>query len=591
MPDAGYSSSRNSPPSASARTAYRLARCCLLCLLASARNPVCGQTPLNERVLVIYNSSARESLAVAKYYMDQRRIPETNRCRIAVDSADTINQDEFESRVKAPVRKCLDTAGKQKILYIVFSYRTPYVIRIRDVGYALDQFVADIWDEYSPSRPGNEVGAHPYFGEAQSQGNVYAPFVPLATYREQPRASNIYSVWRLDAADANLARGLVDKAIFAETNGLSGKGCFDLQFGGIDGLADAGAASGDWDVHQGAEFARQAGFTVVEDDQRTEFGTPPSPLRCDSAAFYAGWYNLDHYNDAFTWNPGAIGFHLDSASATNPRGGTNWSANAVIKGITVTSGAVGEPFLEGLPHPDQVFLYLFQGANVGDAFLRSTRWLKWMIVNIGDPLYRPFPKGVAPFNLPAHRETWLAIAPHSLVGGDPSFGIVGLSSVAPEGGTTVSLKSNRPDIVSLPQTVTIVEKTNAARFPIITRPVKGDAAAVRVSMAVGDLSRSNTLMLYPLLASVTLSQAKVSGGASIVGTVNLYQPAPAEGVIVTLSSANAALVSVPQEAKIPSGANRATFAITSRAVTAESSSVITASSAGTTRTATLILVP
>jgi hypothetical protein len=58
---------------------------------------------------------------------------------------------------------------------------------------------------------------------------------------------------------------------------------------------------------------------------------------------------------------------------------------------------VAEPYLEGLAHPDQAFLYLFLGANAGDAVLRSTRWLKWMILNIGDPLYRPFPQGITAF--------------------------------------------------------------------------------------------------------------------------------------------------------------------------------------------------
>jgi hypothetical protein len=38
-----------------------------------------------------------------------------------------------------------------------------------------------------------------------------------------------------------------------------------------------------------------------------------------------------------------------------------------------------------------------EGANVGDAFLRNTLWLKWMIINIGDPLYRPFAKQRGPF--------------------------------------------------------------------------------------------------------------------------------------------------------------------------------------------------
>jgi hypothetical protein len=34
---------------------------------------------------------------------------------------------------------------------------------------------------------------------------------------------------------------------------------------------------------------------------------------------------------------------------------------------------------------------------VGDAFLRNTNFLKWEILYIGDPLYRPFPEGMPPF--------------------------------------------------------------------------------------------------------------------------------------------------------------------------------------------------
>ena len=371
-----------------------------LCVPVSAQDPA-SKTPLSERVLVVYNSNAARSLAVAEYYMAQRKIPRTNRCKIAVSSVDRIDQVEFESRVKTPVRQCLAAVGKQKILYIVFSFQTPYALMLRDRTFALDQFVADIWDEYAGMRPGNEVGSHPYFVEAHGRRNAYLPFASLAAYRDQPRAVNIYSVWRLDAANADLAKRLVYYAMFAETNGLSGRGCFDRQNVSLDAVADSGAGSGDWDIHQSADFARRAGFPVTEDGQPAEFGTAPAPLRCEGAALYAGWYSLNHYNDAFTWVPGAIGFHLDSASAADPRGGTNWSANAVIKGITITSGAVAEPFLQGLVHPDQAFLYLFQGANAGDAVLRSTRWLKWMILNIGDPLYRPFPQGIAPFTLPA----------------------------------------------------------------------------------------------------------------------------------------------------------------------------------------------
>ena len=527
---------------------------------------------------------------MARHYLAQRQIPQNNLCRISVTAFDYVNQDEFEARVKAPIRKCIEAVGKDKVLYIVFSYQTPYVVTVQGRGFALDSFVADIWDEYSSSRPGNEIGKHPYFGEAQSQGNAYEAFVPLATYRSQPRSANIYSVWRLDAANADLAKGLVDKAMFAEANGLSGKGCFDLQYGGVEDLADYGSAAGDWDIHQAAEFARQAGFEVVEDNTRAEFGTPPAPARCDGAALYAGWYSLGHYNDAFTWNPGAIGFHLDSASATNPRGGGNWSASAVMKGITITSGAAAEPYLEGLAHPDQVFRYLFQGANAGDAFLRGTRWLKWMILNIGDPLYRPFPKGIAPFNLPAHHETMLALLPQTLVGGNAGSGMVVLSNPAPEEATIVTLKSERPEIVSVPKTLTIAAKAAAARFPIITHTTN-EVAVARVSMTTGDVHRSNTLIVYPCMQPVTLSMTKVRGGTAVTGTVTLTERAPAQGLIVKLSGDHPAQVHMPAEILIPAGASQATFQVSTLPATAETTVVITVSAGPCTGTSSLTVAP
>ncbi len=236
----------------------------------------------------------------------------------------------------------------------------------------------------------------PYYARAQSKANVYQPFVSFADYRAQNPTPLIYSVWRLDAATAKLAKGLVDKAIEAEKSGLKGEVCIDRRWP-LNTIEDNGYGAGDWDLHRAADFAREAGFKVIEDDNGAEFGTPPAP-NCPNAALYAGWYSLNHYNNAFTWNTGAIGIHLDSLSAWGPRSGPNWSANAILHGITVTTGAVEEPGLQGLVHPSGTFRDLFQGANVGDAFLRNTAALKWEILYIGDPLYRPFPHGLPPFN-------------------------------------------------------------------------------------------------------------------------------------------------------------------------------------------------
>jgi hypothetical protein len=60
---------------------------------------------------------------------------------------------------------------------------------------------------------------------------------------------------------------------------------------------------------------------------------------------------------------------------------------------------------------------------------------------------------------------------------------------------------------------------------------------------------------------------------------------------VTLTSGTPAVASVPAEIKVPAGSNRAEFGITTRPVTAETVSAITASAAGSTRTVELTLVP
>lgn len=356
-----------------------------------------------QRVLVVYNRTERESKRVAEHYAAKREIPETNLCAIrplTLDDNGTriVRWDDYEKAIEGPIRKCLEKAGRDGILYIVFSYLTPY----RLVGLpgrhkeaALDSYVSDVWDD--SRRPGPE--GNPYFAEMTNRTEYYPPFMPLERFRALGVSRPIYAVWRLDAPTAALARGLVDKAMEAERAGIEGQACVDRRFGDVITTLDEKAYAGaEWSLYRAAQFAREAGLPVTEDGHGEEFGTAPAPLRCDNAILYAGWYSLNHYNDVFTWNVGAIGWHLDSASLADPRGGKNWSANAVRRGITVTSGAVVEPFIQAMPLAGGVVHNLFEGANVGDAFLRNTRWLKWAITNVGDPLYRPFPGGRPPFN-------------------------------------------------------------------------------------------------------------------------------------------------------------------------------------------------
>jgi uncharacterized protein (TIGR03790 family) len=551
-----------------------------------------GQTtsgiPLNERVMVIYDAANQDSHKVATYYMEKRNIPKQNICKI-----DTYNEGMWEGNwydpaMKKPVRACLEKLGKQKILYIVISYGTPYEVAIGSNRQAADQMLADIWDEYAgPHVMGRQVGNQPYYGNAQSQGNAYEPYVPLAKYREQAGAKTIYSVWRLDAATPELSKGLVDKALYAESHGLKGNAYFDIR-GAIEGYVDTGYGAGEWDIYRASVFAKKAGFDTTLDDKLTEFGTAPSQLRCENAALYAGWYSLQHYNDAFSWVPGAIGFHLDSASATNPHTTDNWSGAAMLKGITVTSGALTEPFLEGLVHPDQIFLYLFQGANVGDAVLRGTRWLKWMIMNFGDPLYTPFPGGVGPFKSASYHGSWFGIAPNEMVGSGTTTGAFMLSET--EGKQiTVSAKSSNPELVTLPPDATMTIPGKPVRFPIVAKAVK-EPTGVTISVKAGAETMTNVLMLYPPLVEVTLSQPSVKSDGTVTGTVTLYVPAQKQAVTAKLSS-SVAQVTVPSDLTIAPGALKATFPINAKGAKAETTATISATIDGITKTAQLKITP
>jgi uncharacterized protein (TIGR03790 family) len=350
---------------------------------------------LSARVLVVYNPDVPASKQIARYYMRTRGIAPRSICSIkpgrlpAAETTTSVPYADLDEVVMDPVRKCLNAIGRENVLYIVLTYGMPYGVPgvPKGQGTALDQRLADIWHAASDGRPVR----NPYYAEPQAKLGIYPPFIPLAAYRLQKDAKPIYSVWRLDGPTAAIAKSLVDKALGAEKRGaLKGQACMDRRYGpDLPKLDDKGYLSGDWGLYRAAEFLRDAGVSVLEDSHDAEFGTAPAPLRCDHAIFYAGWYSLDHYNDAFSWEPGAIGMHLDSASAANPRGGKNWSANALRRGITVTSGAVDEPLLQGLPRVDGIVADLLEGATVGDAFLRNTPALNWMIINIGDPLYRP----------------------------------------------------------------------------------------------------------------------------------------------------------------------------------------------------------
>jgi hypothetical protein len=79
----------------------------------------------------------------------------------------------------------------------------------------------------------------------------------------------------------------------------------------------------------------------------------------------------------------------------------------------------------------------------------------------------------------------------------------------------------------------------------------------------------------------------VPGQASPTGTVTLTNAAPTGGAVVRLESSNVDAARVPSSVTVPAGATTATFTITTGTVSSRINTTITASYAGTERTAML----
>jgi uncharacterized protein (TIGR03790 family) len=353
-----------------------------------------------DRVVVLYNPSVDGSEQVARHYLDARGVPETHLCGVAAPDATSLDASALDAFLGA-VQACIDAVGPH-VWYLAPVYGVPYKVvgRIEDIGGSglLTTTSLDALLFYGAA--GSELTEAQYNPVYQDGDSATYTWTEAKTFGKARKRHDtpLYAVARLDGADADAAMALVDRALegeaLAAAGALDGIVYVDGRYGDVEPAADAAFGSyewGEWNMWGTRHvFESLATYPVVWDGNEAEFGTEPAPLACPDALFYAGWYSYYNYNDAFTWAPGAVGGHLDSCSACDLRDAT-WSAEALQRGITATFGAVNEPYVAGMPEYDQLFLYLTQGATFGEAAYQSTVVGGWMMVFVGDPLYRPFP--------------------------------------------------------------------------------------------------------------------------------------------------------------------------------------------------------
>jgi uncharacterized protein (TIGR03790 family) len=371
-----------------------------------------------DEVVVVYNSRMPESKAVAEHYAKVREVPTKQIYGLNLSTNEEISRTEFREMLQLPLAKKLEsnrlwkfgtvklpaTNGipakeltkvvSSKIRYAVLCYGVP--LKIRNDPDLHEESAEKVQPELrrNDAAVDSELAWLPLSRTKFSLTGTIPNWLYAATNSTAFNPTNDFLlVARLDGPSAEIANGLVDKAIQAERDGLWGRAYFDAR--NID--TNSTYYLGDYWILTAAKIAQRLGFETTVDDKPNTF---PASFPMSQIAIYCGWYDGSvsgpFARPTVEFMPGAFAYHLHSYSANTVRSATeNWCGPLLAKGATCTMGCVYEPFLSGTPNV-AVFLEAFGGGyTFGESAWASQPVLSWQTTVIGDPLYSPFKQPLA----------------------------------------------------------------------------------------------------------------------------------------------------------------------------------------------------
>ena len=351
--------------------------------------------PEASRTIVLVSETVPEGVQVARHYMAARGIPEANLCLVRAPAADTITREQFNETLWNPVRRFLaawegrlEVALPDGVVQLQLEQRrAKYLVPVYGVPVRVGGY-EDVATMYmSPAAAvDSELALVPQGGH-KLVGGLPNPYAGATAPFGPPLDTAMILVSRLDGPTPEIARRLVDDAVWAEANGLKGRAYVDTR-----GLTKGPYVIGEEWLNRAAMILKQAGFET-EVDTRPEVMPLNHPM--PDPAIYLGWYTEAAAGPMtkpdFRFNRGAIAYHLQSFSGADIRDPkSHWVGPLLAHGACVTAGAVYEPFLGGTPHVDVLIDRLLRGFSWGEAAWMAQPQVSWQICFIGDPLYRPF---------------------------------------------------------------------------------------------------------------------------------------------------------------------------------------------------------
>jgi uncharacterized protein (TIGR03790 family) len=384
-----------------------------IALTSSAHTALHDPKTEGPQAVVLYNTRLEESRDLAWYYAAQRGVPTNQVLGLDLPTDEAIARQEFQDRLRRPLLTWLekerlftihtdiqptsrnragDTSSRligARVRYLTICYGVP--VRILPEPGLIEAGQTKLPEPLRRNEAAvdSELALLPSSISGLSlTGPITNPVYGRTNAADLHPTNGVLIVGRLDGPDASIARGLIDKAIAAEINGLWGRAYFDLR-----GVTDPNLQVGDRWLETAANIVRRAGFETVVDTRPDTF-SKSFPL--SHVAFYGGWYN-DHVSGPFTlptveFMPGAIAYHLHSFGAVSIRTrNQRWVGPLLARGVTATFGYVAEPYLQFTVDLSSFWPLLVGLAfSFGEATTVAQPVLSWQTTVVGDPLYRPF---------------------------------------------------------------------------------------------------------------------------------------------------------------------------------------------------------
>lgn len=335
------------------------------------------------RVLVVMNESDTDSVRIAGYYLQKRKISRDQLVGIKTTNNDNISPDKYKAEIEAPIRAAL--AKNKNIDFIVLTKGIPLRL-IDEGGYSVDATLAAMNMKFEP------IGQTPgKFGITETdvdsaykrcQNPYYGSMEPFSSQKY-----GMYLVTRLIGYTVEDCYHLIDNSL----NATESKAPILL-----DSQPKFQPGSAYWEMEQTLNKANQKlsakGLNIYY--EKTEaFSNGHEPL-----AGYASWGSNDSNYDPQAYHelkfvPGAIAETFVSTSArtfTPTKGGQSLIADLIHQGVTGVKGYVSEPFTFALCRSDILFDRYTSGFNLAESFYAATPLVKWKDMVVGDPLCRPY---------------------------------------------------------------------------------------------------------------------------------------------------------------------------------------------------------